>query len=564
MLYYPQYDYEPLRKVRREYSACCQLMKEDFAATENNFSTEANRQRFRNRESVTLLTRKLLETQKEAEEVYIAGMKGKYDKLLTDVLFMLNSYNRDDFLSALKFKKDITARFDSCPEEDKKAWSEGVIKRIEFGRKLSEYTLDNAVYFLAAYLGLQIEIIKKYNFSHNAVIEAFKSKLQTLYPEATPEELATVDIFVTYKTRARAEDALDISGVKYTIPTLPGYSDSLSFRDNDIACLLPPLIDKEGSVITYNKGISYNSEQDITFIGEKTLKKTTFKDRKTGEIANIDTSFLYLFYSIILEDFQSSSEIRNKYEIFVNDLATMQGKDVRYSQEEIKELAAKLQEISNIWGFIKTPRGESIFPVLTFLGYDSVKNTFSFSSPYLNHYIKEEYSARIKKDKKDQPLLRKDGSPQLLPAHSYLIKASITKSRVSPAVIDGVRIIVTLIEQAGSVPVKDESGKTLGEKGNPHIALKEYIERNVQFKEQLNNTPQNHKSRVFSRHFKSLWELLSTETYLEAAYKEIQLPRPYNDGKDGRKNDIPKLSEIKTKVLSFPHKGKAKNCAELG
>lgn len=175
---------------------------------------------------------------------------------------------------------------------------------------------------------------------------------------------------------------------------------------------------------------------------------------------------------------------------------------------------------------------------MVFLSYDPEKNMLTLASPYLTNLIKEVYNASIVRDKKELPKMKKDGTPQLNPSHSYLMKPSIGKNK-NLAAAETVSIILQVIEQAGN--------------NTPHISLQTIVDRNEVLKTQLENAPAEYKSRILSRHFKKAWELLSAETFLEETYKEIKLPRPYN------KEDIPTMKDYwKNRVYEFPHKGKAK------
>ena len=117
-----------------------------------------------------------------------------------------------------------------------------------------------------------------------------------------------------------------------------------------------------------------------------------------------------------------------------------------------------------------------------------------------------------------------------------MIKSSITKER-NKAAVENVRIIVQVIEQAGSI-------------GTPHIKASTIVERNeVQKSRLLKDT---HPNRLLARVFKKTWELLRDQTTLLETYDEIKLPDP-NDVKN-----IPTPGNLNEIVFSFPHKGKGK------
>jgi hypothetical protein len=176
-----------------------------------------------------------------------------------------------------------------------------------------------------------------------------------------------------------------------------------------------------------------------------------------------------------------------------------------------------------------------MYPVLNFEGYDEKNNTISFSSPYMNHIIKEIYRVSIVKDKNGLPALNKKKEPKHEPAHNYLVKSSIAKERNKNAV-ENVYIITNTILQAG--------------KATPHIAASLIVERNPQLKQayRASANPRQLLKRVFTKTL----ELLYTQTTLLDDYVEMEIPSPANPA------NIPTPSTLGSVVYSFPNKGKTK------
>ena len=157
----------------------------------------------------------------------------------------------------------------------------------------------------------------------------------------------------------------------------------------------------------------------------------------------------------------------------------------------------------------------------------------SFESPYLSYLAREVYDNSIKRSKGGKSITKKNGTPALLPSHSYLVKPSIATERNKDAAINAM-IIVTLIEQAG------------GEEA--HINATELVRRNPVFEERLQRS--SNKRQLLSRTFKKTWELLRTQTRLEEVYKDIKLPSPDDAA------SIPTPSSMENLVFTFKHKGK--------
>ena len=173
------------------------------------------------------------------------------------------------------------------------------------------------------------------------------------------------------------------------------------------------------------------------------------------------------------------------------------------------------------------------------MGNDVEKNTISFASPYMVRVIRDIYNASIRKIKKEIPILKKNGTPQMLPSYSYMIKSSIAKEKNKKAV-EIIFIVVALIEQCGN--------------NEPHIKARTIIERNQLLKQALERckTPGN-INNTLTRAFTKAWKLLITHTTLKERYRNIQLPD--TDAKDFKALWIPTSSSL-DKVFSFKHDGK--------
>ena len=129
--------------------------------------------------------------------------------------------------------------------------------------------------------------------------------------------------------------------------------------------------------------------------------------------------------------------------------------------------------------------------------------------------------------------MKSDGTPQMLPSHSYLIKSSIAKERNKKAV-EIVTIVVTTIEQAGPA-------------GVPHIKARTIVERNTLLSETLSKCVRDsNRNTILKRAFTKAWELLETQTDLRKKYPDIALPDPNNPMM------IPTMATLDT-VYTFTH-----------
>ena len=166
------------------------------------------------------------------------------------------------------------------------------------------------------------------------------------------------------------------------------------------------------------------------------------------------------------------------------------------------------------------------------MSYDAESNTIRFASPYMTRLIKRIYNVSIRKNKKGNPQLKKDGTPLLEVSHSYLVKSSIAKERNKRAVEIVIAVVIT-IEQAG--------------KNTPHLKASTIINRIPQLQKAFNATKTtSNKNLLLSRTFKKAWELLDSHTKLRDKYPNITLPDPNNP------KNIPTTSTIDM-VFIFPH-----------
>ena len=358
------------------------------------------------------------------------------------------------------------------------------------------------------------------------------------------EEIKSTSAIVPYRTKAIAEkeNPLDPCPERLAVPTAVNYEYSISLHQEGEAFLQKLTMNTDG--LQFENG-------EMRFNGAlEPISTVELKNMLTNKgIEDIDIPLLTMYYSIILAKFQerikqgldfgtANNMITRIYvPDFIRCLETL-SKDSGTNEEKISAIMRKTSAFHNIIGIHYVTRNgkihRSYFPVMNFEGYDYETNTISFFSPYLNYIVQKIYSASIRRDKKGNPRIKRNGQPMLYPSHSFLVKSSIASERNKTAV-ENVFIIIQLIEQAG-------------DKGIPHIKAKTIIERNEVLKMRLQNS--SNPAQLLRRTFKKTWQLMRTQTLLLNVYEDIELPDP---------NDITKIptpSNLNTLIFKFPHKGK--------
>ena len=248
-----------------------------------------------------------------------------------------------------------------------------------------------------------------------------------------------------------------------------------------------------------------------------------------------------IFYSIILDQFQKSkfTELKDIIRVPIPLLADYLGRKSNYGKQNVNLLLTKVQSFHNVVGVLHGTRNgkpvQSYYQVLNFEYYDEKNNIVAFSSPYMNYLLRTVFNVAVRRDKNGKPKVKKNGDPQFLPNHSYLIDSSITKER-NKAAVENVVLIVQLIETAGE--------------NIPRIKASTLIERNPQLQERLENS--TNRRQLLKRTFSKTWELLRSKTHLEEFYEGIELPDPKDPAY------LPNETELENLVISFPHNGKTK------
>jgi len=251
---------------------------------------------------------------------------------------------------------------------------------------------------------------------------------------------------------------------------------------------------------------------------------------------NINLAIPKALLTIILENnaknIEENKPIAPVTTIYIPEFFQYVGKKT-VSRNEVLSLINGILSFQSMMGTIDG----DILPVLVFMGECQVKNTLSFSSPYLNRVIEKINASSICTDKNGNPIIQSNGKPKTKPSYSYIVKPSIYSERNQKAVAI-VFIVIAVIEQAGN--------------NEPHISAKTILNRNIMLRESFYKMKSpSDKNKCLARAFSKAWELLQTQTDLEKVYLGIELP----DSTD--KRNIPTISKLDT-VFTFKHHGKQK------
>lgn len=248
---------------------------------------------------------------------------------------------------------------------------------------------------------------------------------------------------------------------------------------------------------------------------------------------------LLALYGIILysSPLADGWDYDKKTTIYFPEFANKIGKAPNIGKRDITEYTNDIRSFQTVVGIIGNgTNGNGILPVISYVEQDEQTHTISFSSPYMVKLMHDIHEASIRKNKKGQPLLKKNGEPMMLPSHSYIVDMSIVSEKNKKA-LEIVFVIVALIEQAGN--------------GTPHIRADTIISRCPRLHKSLAGQSAGNKNNLLKRAFSKAWDLLREKTALATVYNNIQLP----NAKDIAA--IPTSSTL-SMVFTFPHSGKGK------
>ncbi len=346
--------------------------------------------------------------------------------------------------------------------------------------------------------------------------------------KAEPAEKAPAEDKKEYRTIAKAGDISEVPS-KMPIITNQMYKNAITYNDDETA-YIQPLKSADNLVF----------ENDTLFFEGLPASAAQLKHLYTKDnIEDFDLPLLRVFYATILNRYMKTISEDNTIEevitIYYPQLARQLGKSSNISRMDVETTINDILSFRNILGI--TEKGQNILPVLVYLGEDREKNTISFASPYMTKIVKDLYKASIRRNKKTgAAILKKDGTPLLDVAYTYLPDMSLAKEKNKSAV-EIVCIVVATIESTG----KDNL---------PHISARTIIERNQLLKRRLKNTanPSN-KNKLLERAFSKAWELLVTKTDIKDKYPNMILPD--TKASDFKAKWIPTMGNLDM-VFEFP------------
>ena len=323
------------------------------------------------------------------------------------------------------------------------------------------------------------------------------------------------------------------------IITLKAYTGALGFIPNEAAYLemYPEHVTER---LLFEKGRLKTNSTSICEM-EKMLEEL----RTDVGIRKMDIGLLNIIYSIYWNRYQENDYKNNNpyVRIYMPDLLEAYGVARNCNQKRIDQIVFAIWKFSQTLGVLKVQEGarekKLRYTVIQDCTYDIKTNIVSFSSPYLAFLSVALHRAAIKKDKNGNEVRDANGNLKFWPEHTFLVASNIVKAR-NIAAIENIRLIVTLIEQAGSSSI-------------PHVSAHTLIERNLYLKQQLDEVQPKNRQQVLNRVFSYTWKLLLEYTELEERYSEIRLP------KSDDKTQWPKYKSLKESVFEFPHGGKKRN-----
>lgn len=336
----------------------------------------------------------------------------------------------------------------------------------------------------------------------------------------------------TVKERPARKKAGQSDDIPAYLPVITNqtYQCAMSFRPDSHACLRQ-----------VSQQCSLKYENRIFIIDGLPAASAGLEKHCTDPcIEDVSLPLLMVLYGVLLQKSSvcpKPSGTKGEAVIYYPDIAGKL-KKANTNARDKNHIFMELERFKRIVGILdgSTPAA-SILPVLDRYTYDAITNTIYFSSPYMAKVIQRIRESSIRKNRKGETLLKKNGKPQMLPAYSYLVDASIAKERNRKAV-EVVLILVALIEQTG--------------KNIPHIRVKTIINKTCLLERSLRGQSTGNRNNMLRRTFSKAWELLRSKTSLCSTYKDIQLPDPEDP------ECIPTCSTL-DRVFSFPHAGKGKD-----
>ena len=225
----------------------------------------------------------------------------------------------------------------------------------------------------------------------------------------------------------------------------------------------------------------------------------------------------------------------------IHDFLERVGMQQYQTKNRMDDFIKRIKKIENVLGIIPLAatdrRGNhhlDMSPALVWQGYRSDTGEISFYSPYLTRLIYNLMcDAQGINPSNRTHIVKTDEYKLLKPINHYLNKPTLISERNKRAV-EIVKIVTMTIATAGA-------------NNTAHISADTIIQRFPDFLDDLNKAKStSNKNTMLKRTFSKAWELLRTQTWLDEKFIDFKFPDI---------NDTPSITEIKTKVWEFKHKG---------
>lgn len=378
-----------------------------------------------------------------------------------------------------------------------------------------------------------------------------------------------------YRTAKRARAITRIAKVPdiMAVPSLGEYKDAMTIltstdpltmkkRPAWLNLVLPEMV----THLTYK-----NDELLYDGVQMPNIDLVNYLDMTPARVSQTDTVLLRALYATmlleieedlsglspeeILETVNSKWFLNDTITIYVPDLVQALGGD-RGSWHSARVIVDKIKEFLTLYGSIEAPLGNKMYyiyrPALTINEDDQRSNTIDIGGPHLRKLIAMIKQASMETDKKGHVKTKRDGTPFMLPSHSYMIKSTLATERNKRAA-EIVCAIVPRIEQAGSHTLTISAKSILEVCPGLRCAFEEA------------GTSSN-KTRILRNAFLPAWKLMRTQTRLEEFYKNLRLPGDdkEEEEKEEEKKKEPTYPTAKNLnvTFTFRHDGKKKQDAD--
>lgn len=365
----------------------------------------------------------------------------------------------------------------------------------------------------------------------------------------------------SYRTAKRARMTGRIVPVPdiMAVPSLGEYRDAMTIlttTEQDAMKKRPAwlnlVLPEMAAHLTYK-----NDELLYDGVSMPNIDLVNYLDMTPARISETDTILLRVLYATILRAIDEELKGKSPVEIletvnskrFLNDTVTIYVPDLvealggdRNSWHSARIIVDKIKGFLTLYGSIEAPLGNRMYyiyrPALSISEDDQRRNTIDIGGPHLRKLIAMIKQASMETDKKGHVKTKRDGTPFMLPSHSYMIKSTLATERNKRAA-EIVCAIVPRIEQAGSRTLSISARSILEACPGLKCAFEEA-------------STSSNKTRVLRNAFLPAWKLMRTQTRLEEFYENIRLP---GDDKEKKDPTYPTAKNLDMN-FTFQHDGK--------